>query len=364
MTDLGLHGLSCPYEPLDDELLDVLGAEYSRQHLRIFVERAAETLDTAGEGLSAAVEAGADGEVGFDVLWDASISELSPPTLAGSAAERVRRAAGVALRLTECGVARSWSAHLVEPAPLRLGRWTLADATDVEVGSNGSTWMHARLASGTKVRAVDAVDGWEVCGAIERPAVVMRRFSATLLAEDRLATSAELRRAVELLRDHAPEYLGWIDRVIRHVAPIPARPGTMRSASFPGRAGVVEMSFGCSVGAIAEMLVHEASHQHFHLASRLDDVDDGSDRTLYYSPLKDTGRPIDAILLAYHAFGNVLLLYRRCLEAGADPDGYFERNISPTSRQLAQLDDALRTTTALTDVGTSLCRPLSERLVR
>lgn len=121
------------------------------------------------------------------------------------------------------------------------------------------------------------------------------------------------------------------------------------------------MSFECDPIAVAEMLVHECAHHYFHLSSRLEPVDDGTDHSLYFSPVKNTGRPIDKILLAYHAFANVLIFYRTCLASDIQDHGYCRRNATELVPQLKQLESALRETTALTETGNSLWLPLAER---
>jgi HEXXH motif-containing protein len=362
MTGLQLDGFSCPQEPFDETLLDVLGAEHVRHSLRLFVDRAGETLDRAAEGVAGALRAGAADAVGFDVLWDPALSALAPAVPVTGAHELRQRAVAAALRLTNGGVATPWRVSLPEPATFDFGHWMLKDVTGLEVARNGTWRLRATLASGAVAEGGREADRWALRGASEHPVVRLGRNSTTIACSDGAPLAAALEAAIELLRAHAPEYLVWVDRVIRRIDPVTAEPGRMQSGSSTARSGAVEMSFGCSTAAIAEMLVHEASHQYLHLLTRLDDVDDGSDASLYYSPVKGTGRPIRAILVAYHAFANVLLMYRRCLAAGADPDGYFARSVERTERELAQLDQALETTTALTEVGEALWLPLRKRV--
>ncbi|MCA9666296.1 MAG: hypothetical protein KC503_11935, partial [Myxococcales bacterium] len=79
-------------------------------------------------------------------------------------------------------------------------------------------------------------------------------------------------------------------------------------------------------------------------------VDDGSDRRLYPSPIKKAERPIDKILLAYHAVANMVLFYRQCAE-----NGHAVERCHAQAQQLAAWRDALRAplegNAALTDVG-------------
>ena len=110
------------------------------------------------------------------------------------------------------------------------------------------------------------------------------------------------------------------------------------------------------------MLVHESSHQYFYVLQHFGSIADGSDTELYYSPVKRTGRPVTAILLAYHAFANVLLYYRECLERNLDDDGYCAKNEKQAVIELAQLECALQATPSLTPLGQALWEPLSQRI--
>ncbi len=107
------------------------------------------------------------------------------------------------------------------------------------------------------------------------------------------------------------------------------------------------------------MLIHEVTHQYYYLLTRVGQVEDGTDSNLYFSPAKQCGRPIYFILIAYHAFANVLLFSRRCLAAGYDdPRGYLERNLAELSGWLETFESHLNQTNALTDIGTALWMPL------
>ena len=169
--------------------------------------------------------------------------------------------------------------------------------------------------------------------------------------------------AVKLLATHSPSYERWCGRVLRSLILLDSggRP-EMFSASTAQRPGVVESSHHLQAIKNAESLVHEASHQHFFLAEMLGAVDDGSDKKLYYSPVVQRERPIDRILFAYHAFANVMLLYRACLRAGVDTGGFCELEHDKLSAPLHHLDSTLRATTALTSVGRALWTPLAREL--
>jgi HEXXH motif-containing protein len=147
------------------------------------------------------------------------------------------------------------------------------------------------------------------------------------------------------------------------IIPLKGKAGTINSGSSQDAPSMAHLSFNDDATELAEMLVHEGSHQYFYLATRIGPVDDGSDSTMYYSPIKARGRPLHYILLAYHAFANVELFYRDCLAGGYEGvNGYVVRNSATLRAQLDQLEDVLAATTALTPLGEGLWQPLAKRL--
>ena len=110
------------------------------------------------------------------------------------------------------------------------------------------------------------------------------------------------------------------------------------------------------------MLVHEASHQYFYAAQRFEAVSDADDRKLYYSPVKGTDRPIDKILLAFHAFANVGLFYKSCIATGLDDKNYCKINLERHLPELNELAEHLRSCNSLTKVGRALWEPLANNV--
>jgi HEXXH motif-containing protein len=177
--------------------------------------------------------------------------------------------------------------------------------------------------------------------------------------------------ALALIAGHAEMYVPWVGYVIRDLIPLPARSGTLQSWSEDSAPGIITVSLGGIPSdqrdcAMAETLVHEATHQYFYILRRLGQFDDGTDRNLYFSPFKDTGRPITNILLAYHAFANVALFYRTVLadqsfskQATAPAAA---RRLETLEQQLLPLESTLQRAVSITPLGRSLWEPLYDRL--
>jgi hypothetical protein len=128
---------------------------------------------------------------------------------------------------------------------------------------------------------------------------------------------SELLLTEELLRGAAPEYLDWITPMVRYLVLSAAPRQGFTSGSDRFNPGVVAVSFPIDVVSFAESLVHETSHQYYFLLSCASDLTDPNHQQLYVSPLRRTARPLDKILLAYHAVANIICLYQLLISRGA-----------------------------------------------
>lgn len=169
--------------------------------------------------------------------------------------------------------------------------------------------------------------------------------------------------ACSLLDEVSPGYAVWSQYLLSAVVPLDAPQGYQISASHWHRRGEVMMSWRLRPEQLAEILVHEASHQHFFMAGMLSPYDDGSDQSLYYSPVVKTERPLAKILLAYHAFANVILFFRLAREhLSGGGQHWLDRESKKVLEELDQLEKPLRSSHALTPLGNSLWQPLASQL--
>jgi HEXXH motif-containing protein len=166
--------------------------------------------------------------------------------------------------------------------------------------------------------------------------------------------------ALSLLHRYAPAYEAWAQRVVRQIAVVEATPGVVHSGSYRERHGFIHASAHTSAISMAEMLVHEASHQYFYLLSCIGPVDDGTDTAEYYSPLVQRKRPLDRMLFAFHACANIRHFYRLCEANGLRDLQYCRENEPIVARQLEQLDAPLRDNGALTSIGRTIYHTLQE----
>jgi len=236
---------------------------------------------------------------------------------------------------------------------------------DVRIGLDHSREIHLQRADEGWISDDLVVSSLQASGNADRPFRIVEASSVSGFQPVATASSlspAEVGEmcdaALTLLRECSPAYHDWIGDVVRYVVPLDGTDGVLRSASDDYWPGMLQISFPSKPAALAEMFVHETAHQYFHIVRALGPVHDDSDTRLYFSPVKQKERPLDRVLLAYHAFANVLLFYDLCIKAGLDDDEYCRQNYRRHVRELEVLEQHLRGNPALTRTGQLLCEPL------
>jgi HEXXH motif-containing protein len=181
--------------------------------------------------------------------------------------------------------------------------------------------------------------------------------------ESNTAVIANLREAFAVLQEYAPEYLPWVRDSLRYVVPLsPPAPDVRRSYSVKGLHGVVFMSFPASPLKTAETLVHECAHQHYHLAEEWFRLANGRDERSYYSVYVRKERPIDRVLIAFHAFANVVLFHRACIAANAPFADACASIVAENEPHLAEFKTFLGGSNGLTKAGRAIWEPVMARM--
>ncbi|HSR68646.1 MAG TPA: HEXXH motif-containing putative peptide modification protein [Acidobacteriota bacterium] len=377
------RGLSHPGLPLDPTILDAITSEHARGVVETFLNRFDSTLEQSGDGLASCLTGWLEHNAALHDVWNTSFGavERLASSEDPSASNVLFSAAQLALSMMAAGLEGRFQVKFEDPVRLRFDRWCLPAATgvaaecgrgsvDIRLGDTGVRPLALRRPSGSAWRLERSGGGLE-----ELTQVQMGDNQVTFLSDSVFEggydlnfpfpidasgekTAAAWRAAFQLLGEQAPEYLDWVDRVIQDIIPLKVPNQAMVSGSHNMHWGEVFMTSILEPLKFAEMLVHESSHQYYLIGCMLSNVEDGSDRKLYYSPAKKKERPLDKILLAYHAFANVILMYRRCREAGLETRAE-EAKLLP---EVEELEKPLRQTRGLTELGVSLWRPLAQRL--
>jgi HEXXH motif-containing protein len=161
---------------------------------------------------------------------------------------------------------------------------------------------------------------------------------------------------LKLLLDKAPGYYDWVTSVIRRIALLEQiGPDTLQSCTFDWHLGTCAITASLRPISIAEMLVHESSHQYFNQVHLSEPLVNPAHDGMYYSPFKRRDRPLVRILVAYHAFANVLLFYQTA--TGGLPSSQWDMaaSVSAAERTLVDQQDWL------TPSGRALFLPLLQR---
>lgn len=289
--------------------------------------------------------------------------------------------AALFLNLDGDGIAGAWTATYRVPSRLRLGRFATT--------RNG---RHQVRASPERIVVCSSEDereialelarttrGWKAVHGESLSVVSLGARSLPLLSRDKLdllvpgeeldhvrpdleGIPDEWKSAEVLLDTYAPPFLAWVADIVRTVIPLDGSGTVMRSSTHPHRFSSVAISFQCRPIQIVEALVHEASHEYLQMADRASPLEDGTDPRSYYSPLRRALRPVGSILLAFHAVGNILLLYRQCLSKSYADDGYCAACAERHTKEAAEMREALVASPALTEAGRAIVTSLAAQL--
>jgi len=374
------RGFSCPFEPLSEEFLDTLAGGYAREVVQRFVTRYARRIDQQTFGVVPMITGWVGEEHTFATVWDIIFGSLRTSLGATESSEITELAVSLALRLNECGLASCWEAQLDSPARFRIGRFLLPAIDNLQITANG-TQMYLRIYRGRSKKQIvfpqplkdesriEGADSLTATSAGQGRFIILTREALRSVQFADISLDVDTRRhnsiagplekTVATIEEFAPNYLSWVSRIVRYIIPLKSKAKRLISSSHFSMPGVVCISNQRNPTDLAEMLIHEGTHQYLYLLRRLGPVDDGSDKALYYSPVRGTKRPIGAIVAAYHAVGNVILFCRECpAVAGLWPR---ERETSLVSL-IGPLEEALHRTQSLTPLGDALWKPLYGRL--
>jgi hypothetical protein len=371
-------GFAGPRWPLDETYLDEILSIYYREYFRLFLDAYGKQIAASSRGLTDLIEQSALRLCTFKTAWHYSCAGIREAVVnRASDDDALHAAVACALHFLECGDVE--------------GEFHASSARDFQAIWRNNLYFSNRIGgsrggvrAGPKLghEAADLPDASDnphsrvglatVCSQNIRLALLTPEAAGVigcspppkLSSSDAALAGTNYQAALELLELHAPAFARWVGRVMAFVSPIEAPAGLMRSGSSREWPGVAEISFRNDAAAIAEMLVHEASHHHFNVLMIIDPITDGSDLKQYYSPFRKCDRPIEMILLAYHAFANVLLYYRECQRTGVDDNGYCKRNEAELIPDLRKLQDALEATGSLTEAGEQLWRPFCSHVAQ
>jgi len=377
---LTLETCVSPLVSLDFSAVDTIVCEEAGGYCEIFLERFGDDVQARSEGLVDCLQVEAARGLPFGVAWSAEFSWLTR-SVTDPSIDPVTSAARTALKLSEAERWSDWSCRLGAPAMFRVGHCFLPEVMSIvsESDGDGATLSFGRLDDEVmRIRMPASQAQWNPpAGAIALSPIDFQGDQIACLTRESFAavdfrlndmpwtkggeieTGQSCAAGLKLLQEAAPKFAPWVGHVVRNVVPL-AADRYIRSQSASDYPGTIALSSPASRTAIAEMFVHESSHQYYHILERFEPVQDPAINESFYSPVKKTQRPLSMILLAYHAFANVILFYRACLEAGIAESQQCELNIARHLPELRAMEQSLASSRSLTDAGRLLFDPLAE----
>jgi hypothetical protein len=388
--DLGLEkeyiGFSCPLELFNEPLAQTIASAYARSVLGVFVERFAQVFSK--NGLADLLSNLLSADLPLELAWSSDLGNLYKATRLSDEDHAMRKAAAFALMAGAKGFGGEWQLEFSNATRFFWDDWALPACDKLTViCSDASASIKLSLdGDQTRLSFVRSLDGWKCeppAEAVRLPSFGSGKHRLVLLPQyaaldngvfrdvDDAASALEtfspalieiLTQALDLLEEHLPHYFSWVVRIIRRVVVLHAGPNVLHSGSPEHAYGTILISDNFRVLSVAEMLIHESSHQYLELLNKLGRTVDPAHTELYYSPAKRCDRPLHKILLAYHAFANVMLFYRGVAECGLT-DSRFAKFQNVLNDELRQLEQPLLENDAILPIGRALVEPLIERRV-
>ena len=380
------YGFSNPLQQFDESLLQSIVQEYGKSIIEIFVEHASAVLQGAEKRLIDQMRALATAELRFEMVWSSALGRCLKCIDSGDELAYRRVSAELLLHAAAGGMPGNWEVNLGQYSPFLWQDWRLPKCDYLAVESDGERACirlhgvenHDTIFFG---RTPDSPSKWHSSEATSLPSISLRPASAiTILAKNTIdqetarglgfpavpeVTEREyhtIAQAMDLLRQQAPLHYSWVARVIRRVVVIESGPQRyLRSGSEAKLWGLIYVCDDPDPLSIAEILVHEASHQYFYLLTRLGDPVSGTSARTYYSPFVDAQRRLDRILLAYHAFSNVYLFYRE-FPLTAQQKVRVRQYLAKLLPDIKSIEGFITDSDELTPIGRGLVGPLINEL--
>lgn len=169
-------------------------------------------------------------------------------------------------------------------------------------------------------------------------------------------------QGLAVLEKAGPQYLRWVRPLFRGVAATPLTYDDMRqSGSYTAHPGVFNCGFPGGPESVAEVIVHEVSHQNFLLLSAVFPLARDHEDEKFFSSLKGKERPLTRVLLAYHAAANMALFWHD-LSRHMTLDDYYLAEQDEMNKHADSLAAELARARGLTEAGELLFRAQDELL--
>ncbi len=356
--------------------------EYGRGLLEIALERCDGTVAALTPVLRRQLAAVLARPLPWAAVWDPALADLEVRVMADRPEDVWEAVVPLLVNLAAAGGLGEAELRLERPLRLWWGGLHLPPAdrlcfrrkphsVALELGLGRKTGSHVLRRGANGLWRCDTLEVAPVLWLGRRPLIVrlyegsdldVQYKSPRILASLPPSAPAIFAEVTRLLRRVQPSMVGWIADVMRLLTPLEVGPAGRMSSTIEEFPGLTFLSLPLAPSEVATRLVHEASHHYFLALKRLVDLDDGSDKTQYHSPIKEKGRTIDMILFAFHAFGNGALFHRDLAHLDPRYQRVADDTVEEAFAPLRIMHDYLGQTRALTPAGRTLWLPVAERL--
>jgi HEXXH motif-containing protein len=349
------------------DLLETLAVDHSRRMLSAFVREAPLRVHLPA-GLLETLSLHAERLQSFEHVWRPSFGALfhvqrtcDPAFLCGAAVE-------IAIQAHAFGIPGSWSVQFPRPARVVTGPRSVEGVVEAAGGhANGRGHVSLTLQTGEieSAEIEPLPHAWH--SGKREPSVTTFGYRTDEDAIDGASTvepesARHLRNGLRLLDESSPDYAVWVRGAVRYVAPLVRQGTNVASWSSLHYPSLVSQTLFDSPLDMAETLVHEASHQRYHLLdSVMPLLKPGGDQEMYWSPIKQCLRPLPMLLLAFHAFGNIALLFHDLRRHEGLDESAFAYHMSDLRAWLPPMAETLERARRLTAEGSALWSQLYER---
>lgn len=358
-----------PRGNFDEDLFGFLVIERAKASLQLFLKKHNEQLKSRFPSIHTGLKHLAENQDWpLELAWHTSFCSLNNP-FNSCTSEIGRRCALILLRAANYGIAATFNYSSLETFVAEYEGKFYRDVTTIEFDAekakanfNDSAHLsdapHRAIFRNQSTRIGDKTNRDHTISTIPGFLLNLNDYSEIHANFDQTGTESfatRVQAAMDLIDNRAPVFSSWINRVTRQLTPLTCtNPETANSGSSAFNPGCIQVSNTPSIMTMAEMLVHESSHQYLYVLRAYDPLVDPQHSALYFSPFRGCDRPLFFILVAYHAFVNVLLFYKQLLAQQKNASDGALRAITQLTENLNTLEEALSKNENLTNTGSAL----------
>ena len=165
-----------------------------------------------------------------------------------------------------------------------------------------------------------------------------------------LRTADDVAHAIRLVLETSPLLHAWLEQAVGGVICLAAPSGNCASGSSLSYPGLVFVTHPIHAENLAVLLVHEASHIYFNALSQHVQLVLPDTTETIYSPFRRMQRPVDKVLLAFHAAANIVR-YTSCRRQQGVTNPVLEYEHRTTLEHALSMHADLSKTSTLTPTG-------------